>query len=177
MITQEILLDKIIYLPETGSFLWKKTKGRMIEGREAGCKDSQGYISIGVNGILYKAHRLAFLYMEGYLPEHEVDHLNRVKTDNSWKNLREVSRSCNARNTGLRKGNTTGVTGVRWDTARSKWQAQIKTGGKNYNLGFFNEFDKAVKIRWEAEVEHNWPNCNSTSTAFKYLERKKRANI
>ncbi len=38
------------------------------------------------------SHTLAFLYMEGAFPKNEVDHLNHNRSDNSWVNLRKVTR-------------------------------------------------------------------------------------
>ena len=42
-------------------------------------------------------HRLAFLYMKGTIPEY-VDHINRIRTDNRWLNLRACTSSENTLN-------------------------------------------------------------------------------
>lgn len=46
----------------------------------------------------YRSGRLAFLYMTGHWPEWDVDHKNRKRGDDRWKNLREATRSQNLRN-------------------------------------------------------------------------------
>ena len=70
------------YFPKTGNFRRKKTMCTKIKiGDLAGSK-SHGYIVIMVNNKIYSAHRLAFLYMEGYFPEYCVDHIDRNPSNN-----------------------------------------------------------------------------------------------
>jgi hypothetical protein len=53
------------YEPLTGYFTWIKPKQvRRINGI-AGCVDKNGYRLIGINGKLYYAHRLVYLYIKG----------------------------------------------------------------------------------------------------------------
>ena len=49
------------------------------------------------------------------------------------------------------KANKSGVVGVNWDKSRNKWQASIRFQGRKYNLGRFDDFDEACKVRKEAE--------------------------
>lgn len=51
------------------------------------------------------------------------------------------------------KSNKSGVVGVNWDKSRNKWQASIRFKGKKYNLGRFDDFELAVKVRKKAEQE------------------------
>lgn len=106
---------------------------------------SYGYIEIGLLGRLYRAHRLAFVYMTGEEPFHNVDHINGNRADNRWKNLRVCNQSQNMGNVGLRKNNTSGHPGVVFDKERGKWRAQIRIGGKKTNLGRFDDFEDAVE--------------------------------
>ena len=55
---------------------------------QVGCINSEGYRIINIDGIEYYAHDLAFLYMTGEVPKGEVEHINGIKDDDSWKNLR-----------------------------------------------------------------------------------------
>jgi len=168
--TQERLRELIFYDPDTGIITWNKGRQGVRNDGIAGSHHPDGYIKICIDKKIYLSHRLAFLYMEGYMPENQVDHINRIKDDNRWQNLREVSRSCNARNTGICSNNTSGVTGVYWYKALNNWHAQITVPGSKKHLGYFESFDDAVAVRWEAEVEYGYPNCNTTSSAYEYLK-------
>ena len=63
----------------------------------------------------------------------EVDHKNRIGTDNRRENLRLASSSQNGANKILKKDNTSGYKGV--FKHRNKWQAQIRVNGKDKYLG------------------------------------------
>jgi len=173
-LTQGRLKELLHYNPETGIFTWVKGRvksrgGNAKKGKVAGTAHSAGYIQIAIDKKLYLAHRLAFLYVDGYIPENNVDHINRIRDDNRWCNLREVSQSCNLRNASIRIANTSGVTGVSWDKEKNKWRAAIRASGSNKYLGYFESFDDAVRARWEAEIKYGYPNCNSSSSAYEYL--------
>lgn len=112
MLTQDRLKELFTYDPNTGYFTRNiSTKGTNA-GERAGTITVKGYISIGVDGKHYLAHRLAFLYMTGEWPKEHVDHKNEIKIDNTWENLRDCTRSENFKNTGARKNSKTGVKGV-----------------------------------------------------------------
>jgi citrate synthase len=169
-LTQERLKDLLNYNPDTGIFKWKKsTNGRIEIGQIAGCIHHTGYSNIKIDKKKYNAHRLAWLYVYGYFPEHEIDHINRNRSDNRLKNLREVSRQCNLRNSDKRKNNTSGITGVVWNKKSQKWQAQMRINRNTIHCGYYDTFDDAVAARHAAEVEHNWPGCNSCTPAYQHI--------
>jgi len=172
-LTQERLKELLHYDPDNGLFTWNKRMGGSAKkGKVAGTAHSGGYIQIRIDKKIYLAHRLAFLYIEGYMPENEVDHVNRIKDDNRWCNLRHVSRSCNARNTSICGNNKSGVTGVSQWKAGNKWRAIITVLGINKHLGIFKSFEEAVMARWKAEIENNYSDCCTYSTAYNYLKNK-----
>ena len=119
-LTQNRLKELLHYDPETGIFTWRVSRRGAKSGSVAGVHDN-GYIRIKIDYELYLAHRLTFLYMEGYFPEYHVDHKNRIRDDNRWSNLRHVSRQCNQRNASIAKDNTSGITGVCWHKNNKKW--------------------------------------------------------
>jgi len=174
MITQKELKKVLHYEPTTGIFTWKVYRNYNAKvGDTAGCLNkTNGYIQIRIYNKIYTAHRLAWLYMEGYLPEHDIDHRFRIRSDNRWSELRHVSRQCNSRNCKIRSNNNSNITGVYWAKDRNKWQVQIKINNKQIYLGGFTDFDEAVIARWEAEVEYGFPNCNTISSAHIYLIEK-----
>ena len=171
-LTQEKLKSIIHYNPLTGLFVWKIASGRVKVGGIAGSIDKKsGYWQIGYNGKRYTGHRLAFLYVHGYFPEKGIDHKNRNKLDNTIDNLRHVSQMCNCRNSKVAKRNTSGVTGVTLDKRTGRWLSLIRVNYKRIYLGIYDSFSDAVRARWEGEKEHDFPNCNTSSSAFLWLRR------
>lgn len=183
-LTQEYLKECLTYDPDTGIFVWNerpishfKTKrsystwNSHYSNKESGSENiSNGYVVIRIdNKKLYMAHRLAFLYMEGYLPENQVDHINRIRNDNRWINLREVSNQCNLQNCNISINNTSGVTGVLFLKERSKFISQIMIGRKNKYLGIFKNFEDAVMARYQEELNNPLWSCSVESTAYQYL--------
>ncbi len=110
---------------------------------------------ISVDGVRYKAHRLAFLYMVGQVPICDVDHINRNPSDNRWSNLREATRQQNMANIGLTRANKSGYRGVSWVEEKKRWKAQIRRAGTNRHIGYFDTpeaaYDAYVRV---AIVEH-----------------------
>ena len=172
--TQRELKRILKYDKETGVFIWKRKGfgGRGIYvGMVAGAKRSDGYIIIGIDQKNYLAHRLAFLYVKGYLPENQVDHKDRVRDNNCWDNLREVTHSCNLRNCKISKNNNSGITGVYWHKQTQKWMARIGVENKKDKyLGVFDNLKDAAKARYAAEIDLGYPDCNINSSAKKFLD-------
>lgn len=175
MITQKKLKDRLQYVPETGDWCWKTlnkmTRKEIKVGDKAGSVDKNGYLKLMIDGQKYSAHRLAFLYMEGYFPENFVDHINRDTTDNRWCNLREVSTQCNMRNSRLSKLNTSGAKGVSLNN-KNNWVANITINRERIYLGVHPTKDSAVRARYKAELKYGWPDCETTSTAYLYLKNR-----
>ena len=155
MITQTRLKELMHYDPLTGVFVWLGGHGNREAGTVAGTRTDAGYTDVQLDGCKYKAHRLAFLYMYGAVPE-EVDHINHVKDDNRWANLRPVDRTTNAQNLTQRADNTTGVTGVIWREDCKKWAARIGVDGRRVHLGCFGALSDAVSARLVAERNHGF---------------------
>ena len=153
MPTQERLRHLLDYDPETGVFTWLVRRGRAAAGSVAGCVHSEGYVRVKVDGATHVAHRLAWLFVYGEWPKQEIDHINRVKTDNRIANLRDVSRRENALNVGVFSNSTSGVTGVYWCKREGKWLTQITVFGRDQHLGYFADFNDAVAARHAAEME------------------------
>ena len=140
-------------------------------GDTAGSLHFSGYFCTQVFGEQYYNHRLVWLWHYGYFPEHQIDHINRDKTDNRIENLREVTKTCNSRNTGNFCNNTSGVKGVFWYKKSQKWCASITVAGKTVNLGYYLEFLEAVCHRLAAEQAENWDGCDSSSPAYQYVQK------
>lgn len=150
-LTQARLRELLHYDPETGLFT---RLGGTKAGAVVGTNDGQGYIRFGIERRQYRLHRLAWLYMTGSFPvAGDIDHINRVRSDNRWANLRIASRSQNISNGKKRTNNKSGYTGVYWCNRFHKWFAQIKLGGKHINLGGFRTPLDAAKAYDAAAVK------------------------
>jgi hypothetical protein len=88
-----------------------------------------GYKTGLINGRAYVAARIIWKLVHGYDPV-EIDHINRVKTDNRLANLREANRADNCRNRGLLRNNTSGVSGVYLEKSSGLWVVEVN--GKRY---------------------------------------------
>jgi hypothetical protein len=143
-LTAERLREVLHYDPETGVFLWRAAlSSKTVPGTRAGQLKPSGYRYIGLFGGRYPEHRLAYLYTEGNWPDDEVDHLNLVKDDNRYKNLRPCSHAENHQNRGLSRANQSGIVGVGWHKLRGRWRSCITVGGKQCHLGLFDSPDEA----------------------------------
>ena len=178
MITQERLREILGYNPDEGKFRWKISPARNTPaGFETSCRDTCGYIRIRVDGKMYPAHRLAILYTDGYLPENEIDHINRIRTDNRRVNLREASRQCQNRNCGMRKDNTSGVKGVLWHKRAKKWYAHIRVDSRAKYLGSFDSILEAAYVRFAAGQCLGFPDCDIYSSAKQYIDMHKGCSV
>lgn len=170
-LTQERIKEFLNYDQDTGIFTWRIGRGGVCSGKTSGYLGPGGYVYIKINGKSYLSHRLVWLYVHGYFPENQIDHIDRVKHNNSIANLREASRSCNMRNTDLQDNNTSGVKGVYFHSASGKWKVQVMVNRKSIHLGYYADKIDAAKARYSAELEHNFIDCQTTSTAKKYIDQ------
>lgn len=160
-LTQRRLKQVIVYAPLTGLFFWKdrgldefpsvrtwKSFTTQFVGRQAGaikrCQGSEGYVVIRVDDCLYRANRLAFLYVSGKWPTNDVDHVNHLSLDNRWSNLRDVSNAINHRNSRRYSNNTSGTTGVGWMPSICKWRAYARVDYKDFHLGVYESKEAAA---------------------------------
>ena len=144
------LRELLDYNAETGMFTWKvKPAPRYKIGKIAGHVNPRDRIVIGINGRLYLASRLAWLYMTGQWPEKDIDHKDGNTLNNRWSNLREATRSQNLANAKIRCGGASRFKGVSWHKGGQKWQAKIKCQ-KFYYLGLFKTEEEAHSAYQEA---------------------------
>ena len=110
--TQAVVRELLDYSPMTGNFRWKRRKRKWFKsyrdwnawntryaGKRAFTTGGPKLYSQGdIFGTAFPAHRIAFLWMTGRWPEPETDHINGIRNDNRWSNLREVTVSQNQLN-------------------------------------------------------------------------------
>lgn len=143
------------YDPSTGKLRWKEKPNRnLAEGKEIGKENSWGHLCFGFRGRTWMVHRVAWFLYYGRWPEYQIDHINRVKTDNRIENLRDVPQNINQQNQGNpHRNNKAGFLGVtlRGDGRPNPYRAAIKTNGKNFNLGSFATAEEAHAVYLEAK--------------------------
>jgi hypothetical protein len=79
------------------------------------------------------AHRLAWFMFYNEIPN-ELDHINRLRDDNSINNLRSCTRVENSRNRNKRIDNTSGMIGVHYNNKTRRWDARININKKRIKL-------------------------------------------
>jgi hypothetical protein len=145
MLTQKRLKDMLSYDPVTGIFVWRHWRSyRAQDGDRAGSTVAErGWRRIRVDGLAYKAGRLAWLYMTGEWPPHLIDHINLDRGDDRWKNLRCATLSENQHNRAKQRRNSSGYKGVCWDRRKGAWVARICVNSKSFYLGHHASVDAA----------------------------------
>ena len=83
-----------------------------------------------------------------------VDHVNGDTLDNRRSNLRICSNAANLRNGSIRTNNKSGITGVRYQADRKKWEAGIKVNYKRISLGRYKTKEEAIEARKQAEARY-----------------------
>jgi hypothetical protein len=155
MLTQERLKELLSYNPETGVFVWRTRRSGIKVGVLVGSPNADGYLRIMVDKKRYLSHRLAWFYMYGYWPDKQIDHINRVRTDNRIENLREATPLQNTWNLSIRSYNTSGLTGASVHKKSGKWIAQISIAGRKKHLGLHATAEEAHIAYLEAKEQHH----------------------
>jgi len=162
IISDDLAMDEILrrweYSPETGDFTRiSKNCSRCPVGTVSKDKDTGGYriLSVFLDGhrYRYRAHRVVYYLMTGHHPEFYVDHINRVRHDNRWSNLRDATPSQNSMNS-RKPHNKLGHTGIRVKDDGRRFIARIKVDNKEVHLGSFYTIDDAILARKSGEIKY-----------------------
>jgi hypothetical protein len=159
--TQEELKKLITYDPDTGILKWIKprnTRAAKPENISDGFPHNKGYMQIGINKKRYFVHRIIWLYMTGNFPKYQIDHINGVKTDNRFSNLREVTNQQNNFNNKAK--------GYCFVKDRNKYLASIYVDGKNISLGLFKTKEEARASYLEAKMKYHGKEFMSRAMAI-----------
>ena len=154
-ITRERLLQFVSYNPETGDFTRVSRPCNKVKvGDIPRCINSEGYIHFRIDGCLYRAHRLAWLAVTGYWPDGQIDHINGIRSDNGFCNLRLVTNGQNQQNRRhARKDNSRGKSiGVGFFSVNGKWRARIQIDKKSVFLGYFDTEEAASSAYMDAKA-------------------------
>jgi hypothetical protein len=150
--SQARLHELLDYDPLTGVFTWRMSRGTVRANTRAGWQHSTGYWYVRVDGVDYKLHRLAWMWVHGHAPAELIDHRDRNKSNNAIANLREATHAQNQQNKKTYANNFSGHKGVSWYALRSKWRVRIQHNRRSILVGFFSTLEEAVQARRNAEV-------------------------
>lgn len=155
-LTQEQANKIFLYNESTGQLTAKVNRRGRLKGAVVGSlSKSTGYIELSISGKSYLAHRVIWLMKRGYYPE-QIDHINHIRHDNSWSNLREVNNRINHLNTSLSKNTDTGFNGVSYMKSKSKYRAYIMINKKHIHLGLFADINEAISARKQADIDYGF---------------------
>lgn len=128
------------YNPNTGLVTRRKcTANRHIEGELVGTPGGRGYLQVTIYRKKYPLHRVIWCWLYDEWPVEDIDHKNRIRSDNRRSNLRKATRSENNHNSGISRRNSSGYQGVCWDKARGLWVAHIQAHGRQIHLGRYKD--------------------------------------
>lgn len=153
-VTQADLLDVFDYNEHTGEIRRKWTTSQGDKGDLATYKHNEGYLQLTIGRKEYLAHRVIWFMKTGRWPI-QVDHEDHDRTNNVWKNLREVPSRINQMNMGKKRTNTSGTTGVRV-LPSGKFCAYIMVQRKQISLGSYDTLEEAVLARKSAEAQYGF---------------------
>ncbi|MFN7224435.1 MAG: HNH endonuclease [Paracoccaceae bacterium] len=144
-ISRQQLIDALIYDPATGLFLHRKRKNPALFTVHR----PHGYLTGNVLGKRLLAHRVAWAITHDEWPD-QIDHINRIKTDNRLCNLRPVSPMVNSLNRPNLPGRLRGITKAH---KRYVWVARL---GCTY-LGCFDQPELAALAYDRAAILQGLP--------------------
>lgn len=165
ILTSDNISECFSYYPETGDFFWKerprshfandnvfKSWNIANAGNKINTIKRDGYIYVFIANKTYVVQRLIYWLHTGIeVPKHmRIDHINNVRHDNRWCNLRMLTPSQNSMNS---KNNTDKLKGCSFDKSRNKWRAKIICNGITTYLGQFETELEAHSAYCKASTE------------------------
>ncbi len=146
ILTREYLIDRLSFDPVTGVFTHNYNFGsRYRIGDRAdtpGYDRLKGYRLINLLNQKFLAHRCAWMYVNGSMPELHIDHINGDRGDNSIENLREVSHKTNIQNQRKpTKRNTSGLLGV--TVVNGRYIAKLTVNYRTVYVGSYETPEQA----------------------------------
>jgi hypothetical protein len=171
-LTVDLVREQLGYDPETGGVTWLVSRRGIRAGTAAASSFRKGYCRVFLAGREFPAHRLIWFWMTGEWPKHQIDHINRNKSDNRWCNLREATNSQNI-NSPVKADNTSGFHGVGFDKRRQKWAARIRVAGKRIMLGRFDSAEGAFIAYIFAAWKHHGEFANIDADYIRVVKKRR----
>jgi hypothetical protein len=138
-----------------GNLYWKVKPSLVVNiGDKAGTLNSGGYLQVKLKNKKRLVHHVVYAMHHGFIPK-EIDHINRIRSDNRIENLRPVTRGQNLLNINLLKRNKSGYKNICWHKASQKWIVQGRKDGKPLYLGVYANLEDAKKVASELHVMYD----------------------
>ena len=137
--TQERLRELFDY--RDGKLIWKVRRQRIKIGDALGSLHHTGYLVGRVDGVLFRVHRLIWIWHHGEIPEGlVVDHQNGLKTDNRIENLKPMSNREN-----VHRDKRPGMKNI--SEHGKGWRVRIEIDGKEKCFGTYPTIPEAQAVR------------------------------
>ena len=142
------------YEHETGRLINRVTRPNgAVQGAFADQASDAGYRVVTVAGRHYRAHRVIWEMCVGSIPmAMEIDHINRVRSDNRLANLRLVTSHENHLNLSRRR-DTKVIHGVCFAKKEGKWRANVGFKNRRIHIGDFSNVSDAIAARQEVNKQ------------------------
>ncbi len=134
--------EDLEYCPESGVLRNAR------RGVDLGANSGNGYLQVSIEGTIHGVHRVAWFLYHGEWPKHEIDHINRMRSDNRISNLRDVTRFENQQNKPLGEVPVKGVYRKRGRYAVQQW-----VDGKKKYYGTYETLEEAAAKAAEVQYE------------------------
>lgn len=127
------------YCPLTGDIFSKTERKNVKIGQVVGSLTNTGYVQISFKNKKIRAHRMALYLMtdESEPNGFSIDHINRIRSDNRWANLRLVTHRSNSRNREVYESCYAGISFDK-NNKNKPWRAQpVLENGKRFYIGSY----------------------------------------
>lgn len=148
MITLDRLKELFSYNPTDGVFIRiMKTAYNSHVGDVAGTTDKYGNVKIGIDGKIYHAHRLAWLYMNGVNPTGYISHIDGDLKNNRIKNLSLIN-YCVVSEADINKRGS-----ISFHKTKKRWQTRMYIFRKHMYIGDYHLYEDAVSGLEKFKIE------------------------
>jgi len=175
----------------TANFTYDRDAGQVFSnrrGKPALSLHGNGYYGVHTTENnktkTFKAHHVVWFFEYGEWPTSCIDHIDGVKTNNHYTNLRLVTHRENAQAYRMSQKATSPYLGVSWNKQTKRFRACIRRGKAMIHLGSFSceleaarAYDKALMEMGLKPVninimEKNVERSSGSSTMFNYIDTK-----
>ncbi len=154
-ISQQELKNILSYDPEMGQFTWINPSNKRMTGKRAGSVNSAGRRHIKIGSKYYKEHRLAWLYVHGYMPVEDIDHIDRNPLNNRIHNLRRATKTQNCYNREKPNRGRNPAKGVCLEPRSGNWVSYGSYQKKRIHIGTFESMELAALVSSEFREKYH----------------------